>query len=149
MRQYRPADRQAYLELMVKAGFGDFAQRLDDLKLKLLPGGFFIVEHEAGGQLVATAVATHCPTDLHPCGAELGWVAADPAHAGKGLGMAVCAAVTRRLISAGYTDIRLQTDDWRLPALKVYLKLGYKPMLYCDGMAERWRAIKRQLGWRE
>ncbi len=118
-------------------------------KDKLLPNGFFVIEHSATGRLVATAMATHNPTELHPFGAELGWVAGDASHKGKGLGTAVCAAVTRRLIAAGYTDIRLQTDDWRLPAIMVYLRLGYEPMLYCDGMAQRWRAVKEQLGWKE
>jgi predicted dehydrogenase/GNAT superfamily N-acetyltransferase len=147
LRIFRPGDEPAYLALMAKAGFGDFTDRLRAWRDKLLCDGLFVVEHKPSGELVATAMATHSPTDLHPFGGELGWVAADPDHKGKGLGLAVCAAATRRLIAAGYQDIRLQTDDWRLPALKVYLKLGYDPMLYCDGMGERWRAILQKLGW--
>jgi mycothiol synthase len=83
----------------------------------------------------------------HPFGGELGWVASDPAHAGKGLGMAVCAAVTARLLQAGYRNVHLFTEFWRLPALKTYLKLGYVPFLYQEGMAARWQAICAQLGW--
>ena len=54
---------------------------------------------------VATAMACHNPAPLHPFGGELGWVAGDPAHAGKGLGLAVCTAVTARFLSAGYHNV--------------------------------------------
>jgi mycothiol synthase len=61
--------------------------------------------------------------------------------------MAVCAAVTARLIAAGYRDIHLYTEHWRLAALKTYLKLGYVPFLYAERMAPRWAAVCEQLGW--
>jgi len=66
----------------------------------------------------------------------MGWLAGDPAHAGKGLGMAVSTAVTTRLIDAGYRNIHPYTEDWRLAALKTYLKVGYVPFL-CS--LEMWR----------
>ena len=43
--------------------------------------------------------------------------------------------------------IYLSTDDWRLPAIKVYLKLGYEPLLYADDMKGRWKAVCGKLGW--
>ena len=103
--------------------------------------------HEASSEIVASAMGLHDHSDLHPFGGELGWVAGDPAHAGKGLGMAVCAAVTARLIGAGYRDIHLYTEHWRLAALKTYLKLGYVPFLFALEMPERWRAVCAQLRW--
>ena len=62
---------------------------------------------------------------LHPFQGNLGWLAGDPAHAGRGLGAAVSAAATTRLIAAGHRDIRLGTEDFRLAAIRIYLKLGY------------------------
>jgi mycothiol synthase len=38
----------------------------------------------------------------------------------------------------GYRHIHLDTEDWRLPALKIYLRLGYKPLLYAPDMATCW-----------
>ena len=147
LRQYRDSEEPAYLDLMHKAGFADWSvKRMVAVKRMLLPGGFFVIEHMASGRLAATAMALHSPAELHPFGAELGWVAADPEHSGRGLGAAVCAAATARLIAAGYGDIRLQTDDWRLAAIKVYLKLGYEPLLYRDDMVPRWQAVKESLG---
>ncbi len=103
--------------------------------------------HEPSGEIVATAMGLHDHSEQHPFGGELGWVAGDPTHAGQGLGITVCAAVTARLIAAGYRNIHLYTEHWRLAALKTYLKLGYVPFLYLLEMPERWRAICAQLGW--
>jgi mycothiol synthase len=106
-----------------------------------------VAEENASGKIVASAMGIHDPADPNPGGSELGWVAGDPAHAGRGLGRAVCAAVTKRLIESGYRDIYLLTDDWRIPALKLYLKMGYIPLLFTPEMAERWHLICVNLGW--
>ena len=123
----------------------------DDEKLRpwmaRIPPESWFMAIDPSGEIVASAMGLHDHSDLHPFGGELGWVAADPAHAGKGLGMAVCAAVTARLIAAGYRNIHLYTEHWRLAALKTYLKLGYVPFLYLPEMFERWRAICGQLNW--
>ncbi len=149
LRQWRPEEMDAYIELMDKAGFGGWTpERVEGVLRTLLPDGFFVIEHKASGRLVATAQAGHKHSGLHPYGGELGWVAGDPEHKGKGLGMAVCAAATARLIAGGYKEVYLSTDDWRLPAIKVYLKLGYEPMLYAEDMEPRWQAVCEKLGWR-
>ena len=148
LRTYRSGDEARFYEIMALAGWpGWDAEKLKPVLAKLLPEAWFLAVHAASGQIVANAMGAHDPAELHPFGGALHWVAADPAHAGRGLGMAVCGAVTARLISAGYRDIRLYTDDWRLPALKIYLKLGYEPFLCAPGMAERWRVICDKLGW--
>ena len=40
----------------------------------------------------------------------------------------------------------LNTDDFRKPAIKIYLGLGYRPYLYDDDMAERWHALMDYYG---
>ncbi len=148
LRQYRPEDRTAYLELVQKAGFEDFDEkRLNNMLRTVLPDGFFVVEQRDSGRVVATAMAVHAPQNIHPHGGELGWVAGDPDHSGRRLGMAVCAAVVRRFIRAGYRRIYLQTDDYRLPAIKTYLRLGFQPFHYREDMEERWRAVCEKLDW--
>lgn len=114
----------------------------------ILPGGFFVIEYGATGSLVAAAMATHGASEMHPFGGELGWVAADPDHKGKRLGLAVSAAATRRFLACGYTEIYLKTDDFRLPAIKTYLRLGYEPLPFCDGMSERWEQVRKKLRWK-
>jgi predicted dehydrogenase/RimJ/RimL family protein N-acetyltransferase len=142
LRQYRSDDKDRYLALMHRAGFTDWdGAMLERVVPTILPGGFFVVEHTATGRLVATAMATHCPTPRYPFGGQLGWVAGDPDYARKGLGLAVCSAVLDRFARAGYQRIYLLTDDWRLPAIKVYLKLGFEPVRSAPGMEERWRKV--------
>jgi mycothiol synthase len=148
LRAYREGDAEGFLDVMELAGFGRWdPERFRGYLHRILPEGLFFVVDEATGKIVATAQALHGANDQHPFGGELGWVAGDPAYRGRGLGMAVCAAVTRRFLQAGYRRIYLKTDDFRLPALKTYLKLGYEPFLFAPDMAERWRAICGQLDW--
>jgi mycothiol synthase len=142
LRLFETADTAGYCRLLDTAGFKGWNE--DTVKgclLKVLPDGFFLVEHEATGELAATAMANHNPIDLHPYGGELGWVAASPAHARRGLGRAVCAAATRRFLEAGFHRIFLRTDDWRLPAIHIYLTLGYRPFLFAPDMTGRWEKI--------
>jgi len=140
-------DVPAYVALLRCAGFETWdeskAQRVFDT---MLPDGLFFAVHRASGALAATAAAQVIARPDHPCGAQLGWVAADPAHRGHGLGYLVCAAVTRRLLAERPGSMYLLTDDFRLPAIHVYLKLGWIPYLCQPDMAERWRTVCARLG---
>ena len=148
LRTYHRGDEPRFYKVMELAGWpGWNDEKLRPWLARILPQGWFLAVHEASNEIVASAMAVHDHTELHPFGGELGWVAADPAHTGKGLGMAVCSAVTARLIAASYRDIHLYTEDWRLPALKTYLKLGYVPFLYAPDMPQRWQTICTQLHW--
>lgn len=146
LRTYQQGDEIRFYKIMELAGWPGW----DDEKLqpwleRILPEGWFMAIHEESSEIVATAMALR--SEMYPSGGELGWLAGDPAHAGRGLGMAVSAAVTARLIEAGCRPIHLYTEDYRLPALKTYLKLGYVPFLYTPEMPEHWRAICAQLRW--
>jgi len=91
LRTLRDEDKPGHLRVMAEAGFDQWnEQALEQWLFRVLPDGFFVVVHRASGQVVATAMATHNPSELHPYGGELGWVAASPQHAGRGLGIPVC-----------------------------------------------------------
>ncbi|MBN2582123.1 MAG: GNAT family N-acetyltransferase [Planctomycetes bacterium] len=146
IRQLGDDDIPAYIELLDKTGFSSWTrERVRRIWGTVLPEGAFAIVDERTGRLAATALAQHVPYNTYPRGGQLGWVAADPALRGKGLGEAVIAAATRRLIEVGYEDIYLMTDDFRLPAIAVYLKLGWQPVTDGPGMAERWQEIRRKL----
>jgi mycothiol synthase len=148
LRVYNPGDEPDFYKIMHIAGFeGWHDETLRPWLSKILPDGWFFVVERSSGQMVATAMTTHNPSEQHPFGGELGWVASDLSHKGHGLGMTVCAAVTARFLTAGYRNIYLKTDDWRLPALKTYLRLGYVPLLFTPDMQRRWQAICAQLDW--
>ena len=148
LRSYRPGDEPRFLALMDLAGWPGWHEDLLRHSLsRILPGGWFLAVHGSSGELVASAMALHNYSGQNPFQGDLGWVAADPAHRGHGLGRAVTAAATARLIAAGYTTICLGTEDWRIPALRLYLRLGYVPVLHTADMPERWAAICRAADW--
>jgi len=148
LRTYRRGDEPRFYQVMELAGWpGWNDEKLRPWIARIPPESWFMAVHEPSGEIVATAMGLHDHSETHPFGGELGWVASDPAHAGKGLGLVVCAAVTGRLIAAGYRNIHLYTEHWRLAASKTYFKLGYIPFLCTPEMPERWRAVCAQLDW--
>ena len=59
--------------------------------------------------------------------------------------MAVCRH--RRLLAEGYRDVHLYTEDFRLAALKTYLKLGYLPFVLAPDVLPRWQDVCGRLAW--
>lgn len=148
LRIYAPGDDNGFFELMDRAGFpGWNPPILQSWLQKVLPGGFYFAVERNGETLAATAMACHNPSPLHPFGGTLSCVAVAPEHRGRGLGRTVSAAATRRLLNGGYTDIYMETDDWRLPAISIYLKMGWVPFLFQPDMPGRWRAVSEKLAW--
>jgi len=148
LRTYQKGDEPRFFKVMDLAGWpGWNEEKLRSWIARIPPESWFMAVHKESGEIAATAIGLHDHSETHPFGGELGWVAADPAHSGQALGMAVCAAVTARLIGAGYRNIHLYTEDWRWAALKTYLKLGYVPFLYTPEMPERWRQACLELQW--
>jgi mycothiol synthase len=133
---------------MALAGWSGWdAEKLRPWQRRILPDGWFLAVHRESDQIVATAMALMDVGEFGKTGGELGWVAADPAHRGQGLGRAVVAAATTRMIAAGYRHVHLYTEPWRLAALKTYLRLGYVPLLKKSDAQTRWRGICDQLDW--
>jgi len=107
------------------------------------PQGLFFAE--TNGAVVGTACAVW--QDRYP--RDTGYVhmvAVDPAHQGRGLGRALTLSVLHRLRERGYRRAVVQTDDWRLPAIRMYLGLGFRPRMTHESHENRWREIHRKLG---
>ena len=68
-----------------------------------------------------------------------------PDHRGHDLGAALTVATLRYTRDEGLPCQRLLTDDWRLPAIKLYLRLGYDPIVTDCTHPRRWRKIARSL----
>ena len=148
LRHLTDADTADWIAVMTRAGFEDWtAERLAETATTILPDGAFVVVVDE--RIVATTFAQRKSIPTHPDGGEVGWVAADPDHRGKGLGKVLVAAATGRLIAAGFGDIFLLTDDWRLPAIRVYLDLGFQPHITHETHPARWRTVREQLGLSE
>ena len=150
IRDYRPGDEEAWIRMHRRAvpSFDETRlRRWWDRYLSLaLPRGILFAVTDGPGAAVATAGCIHQTRNgTIPFGGQLAWVATDPDHQGRGLATALAAAATRRLIEMGYESIVVCTGDDLLPAIKVYLRLGYRPLLYEDDMPQRWRQIMEQI----
>ena len=145
IRQYRPDDEAAYKDLF---NLGFTSDALEHTLAQALDYGFYVIEHTASGHLVASCVAERGSWDGGHERGILGWLIGDPSHAGRGLGTIVAAEVTNRLAKEGYNDPGLGTDDFRLAAIGIYLKLGWRPYLHLEDMEGRWRETCERLGTR-
>jgi GNAT superfamily N-acetyltransferase len=145
LRQFCPSDEIRYDDLFHLA-FED-SDRFSEIRERTLEQGFFVVEHLASRDLVASCVAMRgSSSPRHPEAGQLGWLVTDPSHVGKGLGSIVAASVTNRLLMEDYARPFLGTEGMRTAAISIYLKLGWRPYIYRSEMEARWRSILDRLG---
>ena len=96
-----------------------------------------------------TPVATACAWKKSPDEIEVGYVhmvGVDAEHAGRKLGKCVSLCVLLYFKERGFKCAMLDTDDFRLPAVKTYLNLGFLPMYVDKDQPERWRQVFKNLG---
>ena len=147
LRCIEDAEVARYSALRVSVGFTAWnLQQLLSFRNKVLPEGLLLIEEEASGLFAASATAE--TTDIAALSelGVIGWVMTHPDFQGRHLGRAVSVAAMHRLYEEGYRTFSLLTDDFRIPALKTYLALGWKPWLYEQDMEERWRKIATGFG---
>ena len=132
-------DRHSYAQTFATA-FDD-PSPFGDLMKHTLPDGFFVVEHLPTGTVVAASTAAVYKKSQHPDGHSLQWVVAHSDHRGTGAGQATIAAASQVLVDHAPNYSYLSTDDFRIPAISIYLKLGWKPLLYQDDQIGRWVRI--------
>ncbi len=78
-----------------------------------------------------------------------GWlhmVGADPAAQGLGLSRHVVLAALYSFYARGYQSVVLSTDDFRIPAICTYLRLGFEPVMSHESHPARWEEIYRKIG---
>lgn len=140
LRTFQPGDEAAWCALMEgQIGHGwtleKFQKEMVDPP-QFDPAGLFFVTY--GGEPVASACAWRVEERYGPDTGVLHMVAVRPDHRGKRLGEAVSIAVLHFFRAKGYRDAVLNTDENRIPAVKTYLKLGFKPDLDNDKARAGW-----------
>ncbi len=147
LRTFKSGDEENYMNLMRHAGFEYWDEKLvERVKENALEDGIFFLVEKSTGRLAATAMANRLNPENNVYGAELGWVGAEPEFRGKHLATIACLAVQERFSREGYKKACLNTDDFRLPALKTYISLGWLPVLMDKEYEKRWDRVYKKLG---
>ena len=143
LRTYQPGDEEGWLALLQANGeLGRWdRQRLEDV----LAGTRVQLFVEFEGQIAACTGCNDRTRELRPCW-EIGWVAVHPDFQGRGLGKLIVAAAVAQAKALGPRPIYLLTDDFRIPALRCYLKLGFLPNNGHPSYPRRWADIFARLG---
>jgi mycothiol synthase len=69
------------------------------------------------------------------------WAAVSPEHRGKKLGLSLTYTGLQYFKKKGIQQVILYTDDFRIQAIKIYRKLGFKPLDVEPSHKERWAKI--------
>jgi mycothiol synthase len=100
----------------------------------------------AGDRLVGTASARIVPP-LYPGSGYVHWVGVDPDFRGRALGRHVTLEVLYYFRNHGVRDAVLETDDFRLPAIRTYLGLGFVPEYRGPSDPLRWSRVMKALSF--
>tara|TARA_B100001245_G_scaffold69425_1_gene48805 strand:+ start:1220 stop:1837 length:618 start_codon:yes stop_codon:yes gene_type:complete len=149
------------IKLSKKYSLNEYSKDLDKTWIELLCMGEFDgewnentfnefispIERQKGSKVILennTAIAATFASAVIYENKEIGrldFVVTHPDHRKKGLGKNICIAVINHFIEKKYEKVILQTDDWRIPAIAVYLKLGFKPVFTTKELEKRWNEI--------
>ena len=116
------------------------SQLFEDLTVKKT----LVIVETATGKLAATASARLLP-GKYPNAGYIHWVGGIPEFRGRGLGRLVSLATLHEFVTMGCAAAVLDTDDFRIPAIKTYLALGFAPELANPSHASRWAALKGEM----
>ena len=152
LRAFQPGDEESWAKTLNLGGFTNWnapkvMRYLEDPERRV---GSCVVAHAA--DIVSATFASrasYCgaaPLSSDPTNeGVVDYVVTRPDHQGKGLGRAMTVCVTKFLIARGCKTVSLSTDEWRLPAIHIYLSLGFKPVMNREDMPGRWEVVINKL----
>lgn len=147
MRTYQKGDEVHWANI-ISDSFGGKQRTAEDTRNEIteqerfVPDGFYFATHD--GTPVGTACAWRQTVDETEVG-YVHMVGVASAHTGHKLGKWVSLAVLIYFRDYGFRCAMLDTDDFRIPAIKTYLNLGFVPVYIEDGQPKRWQAIFEKL----
>lgn len=147
LRTYRTGDEQHWANIITDS-FGGRPRTVQDTTNEItsrdvfLPDGLFFVTHN--DIPVGTATAWRQSVEESDIG-YVHMVGVLGEHTGRKLGKWVSLAVLYYFRDNGYVCSMLDTDDFRLPAIKTYLNLGFVPVYVDKTQPERWDKILKSM----
>ena len=147
MRTYRKGD-EVHWARIISDSFGGRERTAQDTENEItnrdvfVPDGFYFATHQ--GVPVGTACAWRQSVDEKDVG-YVHMVGVVAEHTGHKLGKWVSLAVLCYFCDNNFKCSMLDTDDFRIPAIKTYLNLGFIPVYVEEGQPERWADIFEKL----
>ena len=148
MRTYLEGD-EVHWARIISDSFGGRARTAQDTENEIthrdvfLPDGLYFATH--AGTPVGTACAWRQSVDEKAVG-YVHMVGVVSKHTGHKLGKWVSLAVLHYFRDNGFISAMLDTDDFRIPAVKTYLNLGFIPVYVEEGQSKRWQDLFEKLG---
>ncbi|MEW6355271.1 MAG: GNAT family N-acetyltransferase [Planctomycetota bacterium] len=147
VRTYLPGDEAAWADV-VNRSFGGKERTAETAREAITgqplfePDRLFFVTQD--GRAVGTACAWE--REGFPQGTGyLHMVAVAPEHQGHGLGRLLVNLVLHCFREKGYREVMLHTDDFRIPAIKSYLRAGFDPVIRDEDDRQRWNVIREKI----
>lgn len=141
VRSFEPGDDAAWVAI-INDSFGHdwgpegFGQRMRDTAFRPARVWFATLD----GEPVATASAWVTPRWGESVGV-LHMVGCLSHCQGRGLGRLVSLAALHQMRREGRQRATLTTDDFRLAAIRSYLRLGFEPLLASEDHRQRWQRL--------
>jgi mycothiol synthase len=147
IRTYQPGDEQAWADIMNTGIENDWTAAKVVAELtgtpQFDPEGLFFVTIK--GKPVGSACAWRLWEDETEEGV-VHMVCVLPEARGKNLGYTVTLRVLHHLRERGFKWAVLTTDDFRIPAIKAYLRLGFEPLYADETHEQRWEEVLKKIG---
>lgn len=143
LRSYIKGDEIHWANIITDS-FGGSKRTAEDTRKEIIerdvfvPDGLFFTTYED------TPVGTACAWRQSVDETEVGYVhmvGVESKHTGHKLGKWVSLAVLYYFRDNGFICSMLDTDDFRIPAIKTYLNLGFIPLFIEDTQHSRWKQI--------
>jgi len=147
IRTYRPGDEAAWAYIVSRTIGGsddpDRCRRELIDKPIFSPDRLFFATYR--GMPVGTICAWQRPSDPEGVG-YVHMLGVLEEHRGKRLGYMLLLKALQWFKEHGFKSALLHTDDFRSPAIKLYLKFGFIPVFADETHPQRWRIISEKLG---
>jgi ribosomal protein S18 acetylase RimI-like enzyme len=110
-----------------------------------VPKGHLVACDKAEGQIVGTFMLRHNYDRKHVESAKLDWLAVRENHRGNHFGDILTSSLVNIAFKQNYRTVFVATNDDRMSAIYIYLRLGFLPNIYSRQMAVRWEKIFKKL----
>ena len=149
MRSYREGDGTGWCKCCIDGSLGveeisesAFENRMLKDKTVNPENIYFLIS--PSGDIAGTVTYQYTNDEATGC---IHMVGIEKSYQGKRLAVPLNLYAVQKMIDNGKSKIILTTDDWRIPAIKTYLRAGFSPVIELGdtAMENRWTEVMAQI----